>query len=117
MGMACSTVSPQTSQTPVSLPSVEQVAFSTSSHVVTVWPGAGMGSPPSVSLQREHCITAVVPSAVQVAGTSGVTSTLKSWFSAGMASPPSVSSQREHVSRRWRPPSCRWRALPASLPR
>ena len=45
-----------------------------------------MGSPPSVSLQREHCITAVVPAVSQVAGTSGVTSTLKSWFSAGISS-------------------------------
>ena len=55
-----------------------------------------MGSPPSVASQREHCITAVVPAVSQVAGTSGVTSTLKSWFSAGISS-VFVSSQTVQV--------------------
>ena len=59
-------------------------------------PVAGMGSPPCCSVQREHCITAVVPSSPQVAGTSGVTSTLKSWSSAGMVSVV-VASQTVHV--------------------
>ena len=55
-----------------------------------------MVSPPSVASQREHFITAVVPSVVQVAGASGVTSTLKSWSSAGISS-VLVSLQTEHV--------------------
>ena len=55
-----------------------------------------MGSPPSVASQREHFITAVVPAVSQVAGTSGVTSTLKSWFSAGISS-VFVSSQTVQV--------------------